>query len=291
MFSNAMITKLCFIVTGSTCYQYTLRTFDQRFIISDNFTFLLPVMTFKSVQIILFAAIFLLQYFFEHVYPQSKECNNWKAERRNITTGLVNLVLVIPPAAVMVWLLQMIDLKNWGLLQQWSLPFWATLMITVFLLDMWMYAWHRLNHTRPFLWRFHRFHHTDETMNTTTAIRFHFLELFFSYFGKAIVFVLAGLSYTPVLIYELAFFASIVVHHSNINISEAADKVYRSVFASPRMHRIHHSVKQQERDSNYGSVFSFWDNLFGTAVYTNADQVKFGVNEEEVIGKKAVTYN
>ncbi len=243
-------------------------------------------MTFKSLQIILFAAIFLLQYFFEHVYPQSKEYNNWKNERRNIATGLMNLVLVIPPAAVMVWLLQVIDLKNWGLLQQWSLPFWATLIVTVFLLDMWMYAWHRLNHTQPFLWRFHRFHHTDEKMNSTTAIRFHFLELFFSYFGKAIVFVVAGFSYTPVLIYELLFFASIVVHHSNINISEAADKIYRCVFASPRMHRIHHSVQRRERDSNYGSVFSFWDNLFGTAVYTNADHIQFGVNEEQATAKK-----
>ncbi|MEJ7912641.1 MAG: hypothetical protein WKF70_05760 [Chitinophagaceae bacterium] len=59
-------------------------------------------MTFKTVQIILFAAIFLLQYFFEQAYPQSKAYNNWKNERRNIAIGLMNLVFVIP-AALWFW--------------------------------------------------------------------------------------------------------------------------------------------------------------------------------------------
>jgi sterol desaturase/sphingolipid hydroxylase (fatty acid hydroxylase superfamily) len=237
-------------------------------------------MLFKHFQIIILAAVFLLQYFFEHIHPQRKILNSWKNERYNILIGLFNLLFVFMPASALVWLLSLIDEKNIGLLQQAVLPYWVQIIITLIVLDMWMYAWHRLNHELPFLWKFHRLHHTDQKMNSTTAIRFHILELLFSYPGKAIVCIIAGLQYTPVLIYEILFFTAVVIHHSNIYISQATDKIYSRFFSSPGMHRIHHSIHVSERNSNYGSVFSFWDKLFRTSVYKDFNTITFGVNEE-----------
>ena len=181
-------------------------------------------MLFKQYQVYILAGIFLLQYFFEHIHPQNKLLNNPKRECYNIFIGLLNLLLIFIPARALVWLLQFIEDKNLGLLQQINLPFWVYILLTIFILDVWMYAWHRLNHTQPLLWKFHHFHHTDTKMNSTTAIRFHIAELLLSYPGKGLVCLIAGLQYTPVLIYETLFFASIVVHHSNIRISAAADR-------------------------------------------------------------------
>ncbi len=238
-------------------------------------------MLFKHIQVIILAAVFLLQYFFEHIYPQNKALNNWKNERRNILIGFSNLLLIFIPASGLVWLLQFIDEKGIGLLQCIIIPFWIKMLLTIIVLDIWMYTWHRLNHESLFLWKFHRFHHTDEKMNTTTAIRFHILELLLSYPGKAIVCIIAGLQYAPVLIYEILFFIAVVIHHSNIYITPATDKIYRKLFSSPGMHRIHHSINISERNSNYGSVFSIWDKLFRTSVYKDFNLITFGVKEKK----------
>jgi sterol desaturase/sphingolipid hydroxylase (fatty acid hydroxylase superfamily) len=82
-----------------------------------------------------------------------------------------------------------------------------------------------------------------------------------------------------VIIYELVFFTAIVFHHSNIRISSHADRIYRILFASPIMHRIHHSKRQDETHSNYGAVFSFWDKLFKSWRSESKGEIIFGVEE------------
>ena len=118
-------------------------------------------------------------------------------------------------------------------------------------------------------------------MNTTTALRFHAIELLFSVVYKSALLLLMGLSFLPVLIYEALFFLAIVIHHSNISITEPMDMLYRKLFSSPLMHRIHHSNKQKETDSNYGSVFSFWDRIFNTYIKKAEAPVIFGIDEKQ----------
>ena len=236
-------------------------------------------MPVKYFQMIALAVIFALQFLFEHIYPQRKEVNDWKNERYNITIGLVNIILSLLPAAAMVSWLHLIDEKKFGLLQQFSFSFPVHLLLAIFILDAWMYAWHRLNHTLPFLWRFHAFHHRDKKMNSTTALRFHFVELLFSYPGKALVCFIAGISYPALLVYELLFFTSVVIHHSNIYTGKKFDNVYKKVFVSPHMHRIHHSTRKEETHSNFSSLFSFWDRLFGSWTEQPKGPIVFGVDE------------
>lgn len=238
-------------------------------------------MPLKQIQIIILCVVFGLQFLFEHLFPQRPHLNDWKNERKNIGIGLLNLLLSLLPAYFFVQAIQTFERKGWGLLHQMTFPFWLTLLLTVVLLDVWMYVWHRANHRVPALWRFHRFHHKDTKMNSTTAIRFHIVELYFSYPAKAAFCLLIGASYLPLLVYETLFFIAVVIHHSNMAISPKGDRLYRSLFASPGMHRIHHSHHLTDTNSNYGSVFSFWDRIFGSWNGGFRTDVHFGVPLEE----------
>lgn len=238
-------------------------------------------MPLKQIQIIILAGVFALQFFFEHLFPQRKGLNDWKNERNNLLIGLLNLVLSFLPATFFVRGIQLFESRGWGLLHFFPLPFWLNLLLTLLLVDFWMYIWHRANHRIPFLWRFHRFHHKDTKMNSTTAIRFHIVELYFSYPAKAAVCLLLGISYLPLLVYETLFFTAVVIHHSNIAISAKADIIYRTLFASPGMHRIHHSDHWEDTHSNYGSLFSFWDRLMGSWRGGYRPGLRFGIPPEE----------
>ena len=236
----------------------------------------------KYIQIIILAAVFASQFLFEHIFPQQKEVNNWKNERFNIAIGLLNVLLTFLPATAFVSWVNFIGANKIGFLNYCNLPVWLNVLFAILLLDVWMYAWHLLNHKLDFLWRFHSFHHKDKKMNTTTALRFHTVELLFSYPGKAIVIFIFGINYSSLLIYEILFFTSVIIHHSNIFITERIDNIYRKLFASPMMHRIHHSQKVHETNSNYGALFSFWDVLFNTRIKKASGEIIFGIGEENI---------
>jgi sterol desaturase/sphingolipid hydroxylase (fatty acid hydroxylase superfamily) len=236
-------------------------------------------MTLKWIQVLILAGVFLIQYLFEHLFPQDRKINNWKNEQFNIKIGILNLLLNFFPASLLVYILELVKSHKIGLFQQVNLPQWTLIIITIIIMDFWMYLWHWMNHSVPFLWKFHRFHHRDEKMNSTTAIRFHIVELLLSIPGKAIVYILFGFSFIPVIIYEVLFFASIVIHHSNISISEKNDAFYRILFSSPRMHRIHHSRRNEETNSNYGSLFSIWDKIFHSYKSKPAGEILFGTDD------------
>ncbi|HZI00760.1 MAG TPA: sterol desaturase family protein [Flavisolibacter sp.] len=236
-------------------------------------------MPLKYTQILLLAVLFLLQYLVEHLRPQERKYNDWKNEKFNLGIGVLNVLLNFIPASLLVYLLEIIDQNAIGLLKQFTISLGLQIIITIALLDLWMYVWHRLNHTIPFLWRWHLFHHRDQKMNTTTAVRFHIVELLLSVPGKAVIFCVFGCSFLPVIIYEIGFFSSIVFHHSNIRIAHRTDRIYSILFASPIMHRIHHSKRREETHSNYGAVFSVWDRLFRSWKAEPNGTIVFGVDE------------
>ncbi|MEO5501227.1 MAG: sterol desaturase family protein, partial [Ginsengibacter sp.] len=222
---------------------------------------------------------FVLQYLFEHFFPEKKKYNSFKNELKNIGVGIFNGLILFIPSALIIMVINYSDKINFGLLHFTSFPFWLNLLVTIFLMDIGMYWWHRANHTVQLFWRFHRFHHLDQKMNTTTAVRFHFIELLFAWILKSAYIFLLGISFLPLLIYEVLFFIVVVIHHSNISVTAKGDFMYRKLFSSPLMHRIHHSNIKEEMDTNYGSVFSFWDRLFGTYKRRASSEIVFGVDE------------
>ena len=233
----------------------------------------------KKWQSIIIFIIFLLQYLFEHFFPENRKNNNLKNEGRNVAIGILNIALLFIPSALLVELLWFTNTHHIGLLHLFQMPSWANIILTISIMDLAMYWWHRINHTQHFFWRFHSFHHRDERMNTTTAVRFHIVELLFSSIFKAALYLLIGFDFLPILIYEILFFIVVLIHHSNIRITKKFDLKYRKLFSSPWMHRIHHSNIREETDTNYGSVFSFWDRIFKTYKKEASGVIVFGVDE------------
>ena len=174
--------------------------------------------------------------------------------------GVINALVGVLVLGVMI----LTQKNSFGLLYIFGESSVVRVLIGFVLFDMWMYAWHRINHERLFFWRYHKVHHTDMQMDTTTALRFHPVEIIFSNILRIYVFLILGLNLRELLIYETVLLPVILFHHSNVNLPEKYDKLLRTLIVTPNMHRVHHSWTRKETDSNYSSVFSFWDRLFGS---------------------------
>ncbi|MFH0976178.1 MAG: sterol desaturase family protein [Spirochaetota bacterium] len=154
--------------------------------------------------------------------------------------------------------------QSFGILNTGLFSQAAGTTIAFVLFDIWMYFWHVANHHVSLLWLFHRAHHADIAMDTTTALRFHLGELFFSSFARLPVIMLIGLSFEQVVFFETILNVSTLFHHSNIHIPEKWDSIIRLVITSPNMHRVHHSTERRETNSNYTSILSIWDRIVRT---------------------------
>ncbi len=186
--------------------------------------------------------------------------------------GAVNLMLGVANAvmAALIFGASMLFVTEWarqqpfGLLHWLALPAWVEWALGLVLFDGWMYTWHRLSHRVKFLWRFHAVHHSDRAMDVTSAVRFHTGEIVISSLARLMVLPLIGLTMPQLLLYEAILLPVILFHHSNIRIPSSLDRVLRCVITTPWMHWVHHSAWQPETDSNFSSVLSIWDRLFGT---------------------------
>jgi len=170
-----------------------------------------------------------------------------------------------------------------GLLHQlpYGVPSWGKLLVGLVLIDLWMYWWHRINHNVPFLWRFHAVHHADRELDVTSAVRFHTGEIILSGTARLFVLPILGVSLPMLLIYELILFPVILFHHSNVRIASAVDGVLRPIVVTPWMHWVHHSVLREETNSNYGSVLSVWDRLFGSfRLRDDPGQIELGLTDD-----------
>lgn len=186
-------------------------------------------------------------------------------DARNVTLGIINAALV---SILFTSLALAVSVSSfaleYGLFKVISLPWIVEIVLVLIAFDLWMYGWHVANHKIPFLWKFHRVHHSDTDMDASSALRFHPVEIVLSSIARLGIIALLGLELWHIVMYEIVLLPVIAFHHSNVRFIEKYDRVYRLIFASPHMHRIHHSDIQVETDSNYTSIFSFWDRLFGT---------------------------
>lgn len=185
---------------------------------------------------------------------------------RNLLLGGFNAALVAV-LFVGLWGIAAIVARQHGIgLLHWleaaaALPTWAHALGAILLLDAWMYVWHRINHEIPFLWRFHRVHHNDPTMDVTTASRFHTGEIAISSILRIGIILLFGVHLWELVLYETVMFAVVQFHHANVHLPATIDRALRAIIVTPNMHRVHHSRYQPETDSNYSSLFSFWDRI------------------------------
>ena len=142
--------------------------------------------------------------------------------------------------------------------------FVGIVVVSVLLLDMLIYWQHRLFHTVPFLWRFHKMHHADSHVDTTTGLRFHPVEIAISLGVKALAVAILGIPAIAIVIFEVALNGFALFNHANIRIPQKWDDRIGWVLITQRLHRIHHSQAKTESNSNYGFSVSWWDRLFNS---------------------------
>ncbi|WP_423927042.1 sterol desaturase family protein [Candidatus Palauibacter sp.] len=184
---------------------------------------------------------------------------------RNLAFGVGNAaVTALIFAAATLFVTEGARARGFGLLHLLELPGWARIAVAVVAFDAWQYLWHRLNHRIPFLWRFHQVHHSDAELDATSGLRFHTGEIVLSSIARLAVLPLLGLTVAEVLVYETILLPIILFHHSNLRVPGAVDRRLRWLIVTPWMHWVHHSDYQPETDSNYSSIFSFWDRAFGS---------------------------
>ena len=169
---------------------------------------------------------------------------------------------LVGPAAMAV--LALVTEREWSLASLVSESRVVQAVLGFALLDLSFYYWHRANHSWPFLWRFHNAHHIDPDLDVSTSVRFHFVEIGFSAAFRALQAMVIGGDPWVFVAYETAFQLNTLFQHSNVRLPIAVERALVLVLVTPRMHGIHHSKHFDETNSNWSSVFSFWDRLHGT---------------------------
>lgn len=185
-----------------------------------------------------------------------------------------NLALVVLDTAILrltfpiiaVGLAVMAEDRGWGLFNNFDVPFWLAIVVSMLLLDLAIYLQHVMFHAIPGLWRLHRMHHADLDFDATTGLRFHPVEILISMGIKLAVVAALGPPAVAVLLFEVILNATALFNHANIDLPRPVDRVLRLIVVTPDMHRVHHSVDPRETNSNYGFNLPWWDRLLGTYI-------------------------
>ena len=165
-----------------------------------------------------------------------------------------------------------------GALNQMPASIWIAIPVSVLGLDLVSYFWHRANHVVPLLWRFHQVHHSDPAFTVTTALRFHPGELLLALPLRLAVVATLGVPVVGIIVFEVAFAFANFFEHGNIGLPLRVERALGRIFIVPALHRRHHSQDRRLLNSNYGTIFSCWDRMFGSyGENTSDDRVHIGL--------------
>lgn len=214
-----------------------------------------------------------------------------------VINKLLKSLLLIPVLVTMV----PVAVGTSGLLESWlgpkpSLELSATAVMAIFTLALFLiddfsrFLLHYLLHRIPFLWEFHKVHHSAKVLTPMTIYRSHPVESYlyacrmaltqglvvglgFYVFGPRLtMFDVAGAN---VFVYVFNAMGS-NLRHSHVWLSWG-DKVERW-FISPAQHQIHHSDDPKHFDSNFGAALAIWDRLFGCFhLASSVGKLSFGI--------------
>ena len=182
---------------------------------------------------------------------------------------------------------------SWGPFARWRLDWRVELVLTILLIDILTYGMHVLFHATPFLWRFHRMHHSDTEMDATSGARFHIGEHIISVCVRCGLYAVCTMKLEYIIVYETVFLTNVFFHHANLSIGPTVDRLYRIFLTSPDMHKVHHSNIRSEHDSNYTSLLSVWDRIFRTyQISQHPKNITYGIKgleEEQTVWRMLTT--
>jgi len=193
---------------------------------------------------------------------QVSKAARWLSNLGLMTLDTILLRILLPSAAV--GMAAFATEQGWGLLNHFKIPFLLSLPVGVLALDLVIWLQHVMMHAVPVLWRLHRVHHADLDYDLTTAVRFHPLEILLSMLIKMAAVTVLGPPVAAVILFEVILNGMAMFNHGNLRLPASLDRRLRRLVVTPDMHRVHHSVEDDETNSNFGFNLSWWDRLFGT---------------------------
>ena len=165
-------------------------------------------------------------------------------------TGLIGLAEIIQP----------MEDSNHGI---WPVdwPMWAQAALGLVAAEFGLYWAHRIAHEWPLFWRLHAIHHSVRRLWVINTGRFHFMDSLWKIFLGALVLAAMG---APMEVFQwvgalTAYFG--LLTHCNVEMRFGPLNYF---FATPGIHRWHHSMNLTQGDMNYGENVVIWDLLFGT---------------------------
>ncbi|MGB7535277.1 MAG: sterol desaturase family protein [Azonexus sp.] len=190
------------------------------------------------------------------------KAQRWSANLGLVALNTVLLRLIFPLAGA--GMAAFCAENGWGILNHFQVPAILAVPLAVIALDFVIWLQHVMVHAVPLFWRLHRVHHADPDYDVTTGARFHPLEIVLSMLIKFATIVVLGPPVVAVVIFEVLLNATAMFNHGNIGLPATLDRVLRRVLVTPDMHRVHHSIEDDETNSNFGFNLPWWDRLFGT---------------------------
>lgn len=236
------------------------------------------VETLNNIQPVIIFAMLMILWVIESFIPYlAPSPNRKKHGLRNFVILLISFVFNGLSGLYIGEVVRFTTEHQLGLLNVIHLPFVVSFIAGMLMIDLWDYGYHILTHKVNLLWRYHRVHHSDTELDSTSSLRFHPLEIIMQSLSWTIMFPLLGISAASFVVYFTFLIWLIFLQHANIKLPDWIDKYGCYVFSTPGWHKMHHAAERRITDSHYGDVFTFWDRIFGTGGPIDVEHIQFGI--------------
>jgi sterol desaturase/sphingolipid hydroxylase (fatty acid hydroxylase superfamily) len=181
--------------------------------------------------------------------------------------------------------LSLFGINNLVAFQIASWPVWSQFLLLFVVADFIQWNVHRWLHYSPWLWEFHKVHHSVEQMGFAAHLRYHWMETIIYKSVQYIPLSMIGFGLDDFFILHLVTILIGHLNHANVKITYGPLKY---VLNNPVMHLWHHAkdVPAGTHGVNYGISISLWDYLFGTAYIPNQNpNEQLGFEDQETFPK------
>ena len=162
-------------------------------------------------------------------------------------------------------------------------------LVGFLVLDFIRYWVHRADHRISWLWRFHRVHHSAETLDTSTGLRMHLVD--FAQLISIPLFVfgvlLDGQAFEPWVIPAALAVGDVMdaFEHANIrmNMRHPFWRAWNTLFNCPGFHAWHHTRDGSLCNGNYSNTLVIWDRMFGSDVTRPDPPALYGLEPDQAL--------
>jgi sterol desaturase/sphingolipid hydroxylase (fatty acid hydroxylase superfamily) len=215
------------------------------------------------------------------LHPRKARRDRWKTDVVHFVVNnmLITVGLVV---ALVVGIVALHWMVNPGLQAAVAgQPAWLQFLEAVLVADVAQYWAHRATHEVPFLWRFHKVHHSIEEMDWLAAGRLHPLDSVFTRAVTILPLYILGFTRATFGAYLVLTAFHAIFIHANVRFRFGP---LRWVTATPEFHHWHHADEPAAVNKNFAGSLPVLDVLFGTCYLPDHMPAKYGLGEPAPYG-------